>query len=108
MVVCAVICEPVSTSNSLLTGKLTGNFAISTVFEAILQPKVSVPQRFLAEFPTKINRENFAGIRDRNGDIRVIYWHIRAKAGAISDRQITQATRISWCADSPSLKKQML
>src|ERR1700716_3584557 len=70
--------------------------------------EVSVPQRLLAEFPTKINRENFADIRDRNGDIRVIYWHIRAKAGAISDRQITQATRTSWCADSPSLKKQML
>jgi hypothetical protein len=75
VVVCAVICEPVSASNSLLTGKLTGNFAISTVLEAILQPKVSVPQRLLAEFPTKINRENFADIRDRNGDIRVIYWH---------------------------------
>src|SRR6202165_2783142 len=28
MVVCAVICEPVSTRNSLLTGKNTGNFAI--------------------------------------------------------------------------------
>jgi hypothetical protein len=28
MVVSAVICEPVSTSNSLLTGKNTGNFAI--------------------------------------------------------------------------------
>jgi hypothetical protein len=71
----AVICEPVSTSDSLLTGKLTGNFAISTVLEAILQPKVSVPQQLLAEFPVKINRENFADIRDRNRDIRVIYWH---------------------------------
>jgi hypothetical protein len=28
MVVCAVICEPVSTRNSLLTGKNTGNFTI--------------------------------------------------------------------------------
>jgi hypothetical protein len=35
MVVCAVRYEPVSTCNSLLTGKLTGNFAISTLFEAI-------------------------------------------------------------------------
>jgi hypothetical protein len=41
--------------------------------KATLQPKAPVPQRFLAKFPTIINRENFADIRDRNGDIRVIY-----------------------------------
>ena len=33
MVVCAVICEPVSIHNSLLTGKLTGYFAISGLLE---------------------------------------------------------------------------
>jgi hypothetical protein len=63
--------EPVSTSNSLLTGKLTGNLAISAVLKVIFQPKACVPQWFLAEFPTKINRETFAGIRDRNLTNRV-------------------------------------
>jgi hypothetical protein len=71
MVVRAVICEPVSTSNSLLTGKLTGNFAIFAVLGAIFQPKAAVPQQLLLEFPTKINRENFADIRDGNLSNRV-------------------------------------
>ena len=35
MVVCAVRYEPVSKDNSLLTGKLTGYFAISWLLEAI-------------------------------------------------------------------------
>jgi mitochondrial fission protein ELM1 len=72
VVVCAVRYEPVSTGDSLLTGKLTGNFAISAVLDAISWPKAAVPQRLLAKFPKKINRENFENIRDRNPDIRVI------------------------------------
>jgi hypothetical protein len=71
MVVCAVVYEPVSTGNSLLTGKLTGNLAISAILEVIFQPKAVVPQRFLTEFPTKINRETFVNIRDRNPTNRV-------------------------------------
>jgi hypothetical protein len=57
MVVCAVRYEPVSTCNSLLTGKLTGNFAISTLLEAISERKTPVPQPLLGKFPAKINRE---------------------------------------------------
>jgi hypothetical protein len=71
MVVCAVRYEPVSTCNSLLTGKITGNFAISTLLEAISDRKTPVPQPLLGKFPAKINRENisknrefFAGIRE--------------------------------------------
>jgi hypothetical protein len=56
-VVCAVRYEPVSTCNSLLTGKLTGNFAISTLFEAISGQKAPVLQPLLNKFPAKINRE---------------------------------------------------
>jgi hypothetical protein len=37
MVVCAVRYEPVSKDNSLLTGKLTGYFAISGLLEAIFR-----------------------------------------------------------------------
>jgi hypothetical protein len=51
VVVCAVRCEPVSTCNSLLTGKLTGNFAILRLLEAISVRKTPVPQRFPGNFP---------------------------------------------------------
>jgi hypothetical protein len=57
MVVYAVRYEPVSTCNSLLTGKLTGIFSISTLLEAIPERKTPVPQPLLGKFPTKINRE---------------------------------------------------
>jgi hypothetical protein len=67
----AVRYEPVSGENSLLTGKLTGNFAIFAVLWAIFQPKAAVPQQLLMEFPTKINREDFADIRDGNLSNRV-------------------------------------
>jgi hypothetical protein len=36
--------EPVSTCDSLPTGKLTGNFVIPAVLDAIFQPKARVPQ----------------------------------------------------------------
>ena len=64
MVVCAVRYEPVSTCNSLLTGKITGNFAISRLLEAIPKRKAPVPQPLLGKFPTKINRENFSKNRE--------------------------------------------
>jgi len=40
----AVICEPVSYDNSLLTGKFTGNFAISDRFGRDVIEKIAVPQ----------------------------------------------------------------
>ena len=72
MVVCAVRYEPVSTCNSLLTGKLTGNFAISTLLEAISERKTPVPQPLLGEFPTKINREIIFDNREISGENREI------------------------------------
>jgi hypothetical protein len=83
MVVCAVRYEPVSTCNSLLTGKLTGNFAIPRLLDAISVRKAPVPQRFPGKFPTKINREIisrnrefFAGIREfRVTDVSVHFSH---------------------------------
>ena len=64
MVVCAVWYEPVSNDNSLLTGKLTGNFAISGVREPTPRQETPVPQRLIEQFPTQINRENILGNRE--------------------------------------------
>jgi hypothetical protein len=44
LVVCTVRYEPVSDNNSLLTGKFTGNFAISDRFGRDATIKTSVPQ----------------------------------------------------------------
>jgi hypothetical protein len=64
MVVCAVRYEPVSGGNSLLTGKLTGNFVISDVSQAVSQREAAVPQGFFKQFPMKINRENISRNRE--------------------------------------------
>jgi hypothetical protein len=64
MVVCAARYEPVSTCNSLLSGKLTGNFTIFGLLEAKSVRKTPVPQRLLAKFPTQINRENILKNRE--------------------------------------------
>jgi hypothetical protein len=53
----AVSCEPVSAPNSLLTGKLTGNFAQSGPATAISTPSQPVNQQLSAEFPAQQNRE---------------------------------------------------
>jgi hypothetical protein len=72
MVVCAVRYEPVSACNSLLTGKLTGNFAISGLLEVISERKAPVPQPLLSKFPTKINREIIFDNREISGKNREI------------------------------------
>jgi hypothetical protein len=64
VVVCAARYEPVSTCNSLLSGKLTGNFAIFGLLEAISVRKAPVPQSLLGKFPTQINRENILKNRE--------------------------------------------
>jgi hypothetical protein len=45
-------------ANSLLTGNLTGNFATSGPEDRISEQETAVLQRFLSQFPTKLNREN--------------------------------------------------
>jgi hypothetical protein len=62
--VCAVICEPVSPCNSLLTGKLTGNFAILGPKKPISLHETTVLQRLFTKFPTQINRENILKNRE--------------------------------------------
>src|SRR5260370_40412942 len=50
-------CEPVSAPNSLLTGKITGNFAESghpSQFSCPINPRI---QPLTAEFPAQSNRE---------------------------------------------------
>jgi hypothetical protein len=56
---------------SLLSGNLTGNFAILRHLEKVLEQETAAPQSLFAQFPTQINRENistnrefFAGIRE--------------------------------------------
>jgi hypothetical protein len=53
----AVSCEPVSAPNSLLTGKLTGNFAESGDPSQFSRPIKARIQSLTAEFPTQPNRE---------------------------------------------------
>jgi hypothetical protein len=50
--------------NSLLTGNFTGNFPILGLQIAPLNPEAAVPQRLLAQFPTRANRENILKNRE--------------------------------------------
>ena len=77
MVVCAVRYEPVSIGNSLVTGKLTGYFAIWRLLEPVSVRKAAVPQRLFIKFPRKINREKFRRNRADNRNIRVIWTHLQ-------------------------------
>ena len=70
MVVCAVRYEPVSGGNSLLTGKLTGNFAILGPQKPISLHETTVLQRLFTKFPTQINRENILKNREISGKNR--------------------------------------
>ena len=56
----------------LLSGKITGNFAIFGLLEAISVRKAPVPQRFPGQFPAKINREIIFGNREISGRNREI------------------------------------
>jgi hypothetical protein len=60
----AVLIAPVSSQNSLLTG----NFAIFQV--APLNPEATVPQRLLAQFPTRTNRQNILKNREFSSENR--------------------------------------
>ena len=64
MVVCAVRFERVSGGNSLLTGKLTGEFRDSGPSEANFVHETTVLQRLFTKFPTQINRENILKNRE--------------------------------------------
>jgi hypothetical protein len=56
--------EPVSGGNSLLTGKLTGNFAILGLQKPISLHETTVLQRLFTKFPTQISRENILKNRE--------------------------------------------
>jgi hypothetical protein len=64
--VCTVGYEPVSTEYSLLSGNLTGNFAIFRPWRQFYIREAAVPQRFFTKFPKKINRVKLSDNRDRN------------------------------------------
>src|SRR5258706_3376880 len=73
MVVCAVRYEPVYGGSSLLTGKLTGNFAILGPQKPISLHETTVLQRLFTKFPTQINRENILKNREISGKNREIW-----------------------------------
>src|SRR5215216_7134625 len=60
----AVHCEPVSAANSLITGKLTGNFAFSGPILRFERPIEQQLQCLAAKFPTQRNRELFSRNRE--------------------------------------------
>jgi hypothetical protein len=64
VVVDAARIEPVSTSNSLLTGKNTGNFAEAGLPRRFSRPIGSRIQWFTAKFPTQLSRELFGVNRE--------------------------------------------
>jgi hypothetical protein len=66
----AVRCEPVSGANSLLTGKLTGNFEKFSASAPISHSIDQQIQRLAAKFPTQRNREFSSHIRDFVGGIQ--------------------------------------
>src|ERR1700738_55870 len=87
VVVCAVRYEPVSTCNSLLTGKLTGNFAIPRLLDAISVRKAPVPQRFPGKFPTKSEDDEMSDklrSRERYGEA---FWRAHHEAWRHSELQ---------------------
>jgi len=61
----AVLIEPVSTLNSLITGKLTGNFEKFGRPEQFLLQITQQIQRPVIKFPAKWNRECFAAEQGR-------------------------------------------
>jgi hypothetical protein len=61
VVVDAVRCEPVSNPNSLITGKLTGNFAKFSPMRRFPFPIGTQIQKLTAEFPARLNGEFFDG-----------------------------------------------
>jgi hypothetical protein len=79
MVVCAVRYEPVSACNSLLTGKLTGNFAILGPQKPISLHETTVLQRLFTKFPTQINRENILKNREFLSGNREFHLQVRKR-----------------------------
>jgi hypothetical protein len=57
LMVCAVMCEPVSIENSLLSGNLTGNFARKQPINVTTGEYFGHLQRLTSEFPTHRSRE---------------------------------------------------
>jgi hypothetical protein len=49
---------------SLLSGNLTGNFAIIGHLETVLAQETPVLQSLIEQFPTRANREDIPGNRD--------------------------------------------
>jgi hypothetical protein len=56
-VVCAVICEPVSTTNSRLLGNLIGNSALLDLFRRVRDEILGQGEILMPKFPVQRNRE---------------------------------------------------
>jgi hypothetical protein len=64
---------------SLLSGNLTGNFAILRHLETVLAQETAVLQPLIEQFPTQINREIISEIREFLSDNRDFFWKVRKR-----------------------------
>jgi hypothetical protein len=64
---------------SLLSGNLTGNFAILRHLETVLAREPAVLQRLIEQFPTQINREIISEIRVFLSENRDFFWKPRKR-----------------------------
>jgi hypothetical protein len=60
-------------ANSLVSGNFTGNFSILGLRDTIWSQETAVPQPFLEQFPTQINRENISTKREFSAGNREFY-----------------------------------
>jgi hypothetical protein len=76
---------------SLLSGNLTGNFAILRQLETVLAQETAVLQPLIEQFPTQINREIISEIREFLSDNRDFFWKVPSISRAPFFAQITGA-----------------
>jgi hypothetical protein len=107
MVVCAVVCEPVSTQSSLLSGNLTGISAIFRPSRQLLHRRSGCAARVFYKFPKTINRVKLSDNRDRirtNWEIQSGYQEasVPRPTGDVSARKVL-VRRLSEMLDRVSI-----
>jgi hypothetical protein len=76
---------------SLVSGNLTGNFAILRHLETVLAQETAVLQPLIEKFPTQINREIISKIREFLSDNRDFFWKVASISRAAFFAQVTGA-----------------
>jgi hypothetical protein len=96
--------------NSLLTGKLTGNFAILDPQKPISLHETTVLQRLFTKFPTQFNRENILKNREFLSGNREFHLHtlvslrsVLADKFSVEDETSPVRERYGDRADAPAV-----